>query len=124
MERPRRKSLYMDMDASCELLRPQPSMYSPLLEPYCLECSGCNLGNQRENVGATEGAKAILVHRVCVWITRIEWDRKAQHYEAGIQIGLIERIEMDIGGKIAEIADQKAIGLKLIAGVIRPVLRG
>src|SRR5262245_51712769 len=83
-----------------EFLRPQAAVHRPLLIPHGLKRPGGYLRHQRENVWATEGAKAHLDARrhgrgptsSAVWHRAIGVIRPrgtaSQQEQAGVEVGL------------------------------------
>lgn len=106
----------MDVDASPELLRAEPTMHSPLLIPDRLERSGRHLGHQGQHVWAAERAEAVLRTRIDVRISLVWWRRgidgwhlEGKEYQTGVEVGLVEGIEVNVRRQIPQGPDETAI---------------
>ena len=71
-----------------------------LLETNRLQCTGSDLGHQGQNVRPSEMGKALLVVAVVAFLerdARVKGHSIGQHDKTGVEIGLIERIVVDVG---------------------------
>src|SRR5690349_8125062 len=93
-------------------------MHVPLLEPYRLECAGCDFRHQRGNIWITEGAETVHRQRADIRIRRIErrflTRRGIEHDIDSVQAGLKENVFVDPVGEVAAVPYEGCIAGELV----------
>ncbi|HEV2092436.1 MAG TPA: hypothetical protein VGR18_04635 [Rubrobacter sp.] len=94
------------VETSAELLGPLAAVDEPLLVPDRPEGPDGRLGDQALHVRVSEGGKAVLGARAHVRITRIGGRAHAEQDQAGVQVGLVDGVEVDVAAQVAKVPDK------------------
>src|SRR5215217_1538061 len=80
-------------------------MNSPLLPPHGLKRSRCRLAHESQDMWPAEGGEAHLVLRRLVGIAGVQRAAGVEQDQASVEVGLVERVEVYVGGEIPGVAD-------------------
>ena len=92
-------------------------MHEPFLAPDRLQGPRGHLGHQAQDVRAAPCAEGVLLGGGGVRVAWIEGRPQAQQDQAGVQVGLVEGIDVDVLPQVTAVPDVASLG-------VEPVLAG